>query len=89
MNADTVDDGIRPGKVDIFKNAHLFGRGPAVAGVGVDAVAVKGQDFSRQNVPLEFRADSVKGDVYKRQVQIQSTALWPLTAASSTTSSAV
>ena len=61
MNADTVDDGIRPGKVDIFKNAHLFGRGAAVAGVGVDAVAVKGQDFSGQNVPLEFRADSVKG----------------------------
>ena len=61
MNADTVDDGIRPGKVDVFKNAHLFGRGAAVAGVGMDAVAVKGQDFSGQNIPLEFRAHSVKG----------------------------
>ena len=32
-----------------------------MAGVGVDAVLVKGQNFPGQNVPLELRADSVEG----------------------------
>ena len=61
VNADAVNDGIRPGKVDVFKNAHFPGRGAAMTGVGVDAVAVKGQNFPGQNVPLEFRTHGVEG----------------------------
>ena len=65
VDANTVDNGIRAGKIDVFKNAQLFRRRAAVGCVGMDAGLIKGENLTGQQIPLKLRAHSMKGAAFR------------------------
>ena len=65
MDADAVDDGVGAGKIDVFKNAAPLGPAAAMGSVGMNTGFVKGQDFSRKQIPLEFCAHSRQSAAFR------------------------
>ena len=61
VNADTLDGGVRAGKVDVLENTQPPGRGAAMAPVAVDAALVEGQNLAGKQIPFRHRAHSMEG----------------------------
>ena len=61
VDADTLDDGILPGKVDMLKDAKPSWSRAAVAFVAGDSFGIDGQNLTGQNIPDKFRANGAEG----------------------------
>ena len=60
MHADSVNNGIRPCKIDVFKNTYALFCLAAMVFYGAHAVFLKNDDFSRLNISDERCADRIK-----------------------------
>ena len=60
MNGYPVQNGIRPGKIDILKNTMAWMLFSAMLPPGLHTAFAENQDFARIHIPDQGRADSVQ-----------------------------
>ena len=65
MDTDTLDNGIRAGKVDMLKDTQPFRSGAAVPLVTVNAAVVDGQYLAGKNIPDDFRTYRMEGTAFR------------------------
>ena len=65
MNGDSVQDRIRPGEIDVFKDAMTRFCFSAVFPPGLNAVFAEDQDFARFHIPDHLRSHRMQGAAFR------------------------